>query len=351
MRRLLVNDCLTTIPGTRTFWHDLQEWFGCVFVEGEYSTLVKEADDTLDFFLDDGYAGDEYPQLIIRNATYFGPLKASERVPTISLLQDIAPLDSQMLDVQHQVMRTSRIIVFNSIFTLNKYSVFGTSERRVIPLPVDFSLFEPGNALGLQQALSLPDGCVCWIGAQTPVKGWDTFLGIVRANPDIPFVGVFKDAPPPYAPPNLRMYSRLPHERLVEVIGACRVGLCTSRMESQHLAGIEMGACGLPLVTTPVGAYWKRTDMPGVVVAECGQLTSAVRATLANPGDQQATRAYWQREFDKSVVKAAWEKLVEEVERVGPGTSSPIAPDRGLGAGSGGATEAPQVESTCFGPS
>jgi hypothetical protein len=29
-------------------------------------------------------------------------------------------------------------------------------------------------------------------------------------------------------------------------------------METQHLAGIEMGMCGLPLVTTQTGVYFER---------------------------------------------------------------------------------------------
>jgi len=114
------------------------------------------------------------------------------------------------------------------------------------------------------------------------------------------------------------MFTRLTHDELVKVVGACRVGLCTSRMETQHLAGIEMGACGLFMVAPPVGVYWKREDMPGIVVGEPTpvQYTSALRAALANPGDPQATRSYWQKEFDKPVVKAAWAELIEEIEEV-----------------------------------
>jgi hypothetical protein len=43
MKRLIVNDCLTTIPGTKTFWHDLQEWFGAEFCGGAYEGLADRA--------------------------------------------------------------------------------------------------------------------------------------------------------------------------------------------------------------------------------------------------------------------------------------------------------------------
>ena len=307
MKRLLVNDYLTTIPGTRTFWHDLQDWFDMEFVGGDYGTLAEIAD-----------AQAQDATLIIRNASWFPPMKASDKVPTISLLQDILTEGPQRR-LQDEVMLSTTHVVYNSLFTETRYS--RENNWSIIPLPVDFSLFEPGNAMGLQQALSLPDSCVLWIGASQgaagQVKGYDTFLSIVRTNPDIPFVAVFKDTMPPYCPPNLRMYERVAHEDLVRIIGACRVGLCTSRMESQHLAGIEMGACGLPLVASPVGTYWKRDDMPSVIVGDNATpevYTTALRATLKTPGDPQQIRHYWQRSFDKPMIRHAWTNLINEVE-------------------------------------
>ncbi|MHC4608159.1 MAG: glycosyltransferase, partial [Planctomycetota bacterium] len=190
----------------------------------------------------------------------------------------------------------------------------------VIPLPVDFDVFEPGNPMGLQQALSLPDNCICWIGASVAaageIKGWPTFLQIARLNPDLNFVALFKHAAPPYGPPNMRLLTRLKHSELVKVIGACRVGICTSKIESQHLAGIEMGACGLPMVAPPVGVYWQRDDMPGIVVDEATPeaYATAIRAALGNTGDPQATRSYWEKEFSPDVVRAKWAELIKEVE-------------------------------------
>jgi len=308
VRRLLINDCLSVLQGHRTFWHDLQEWFSAEFAGGDYAKLAENADSAAD-----GAA------LIIRNASYFGPLKASGQVPTISLLQDIFEV-GQPRTTQEHVIASSRRVVFNSAFTASKYP---TEKGCIIPLPVDFRVFTLGNSMGCQQMLSLPDGAVCWVGASQgaagQIKGWDIFLSIVRQNPDIPFVAVFKDAAPESAPPNMRCYARLAQDELAHVIGACRVGLCTSRSESQHLAGIEMGACGLPMVAPQVGIYWKRDDLPGIVVGETtvAAYTTAVRAARRQPGDPQAIRSYWQKEFDREVIKSQWVKLVEETECAG----------------------------------
>ena len=303
MKRLLVNDALTQIEGTKTFWHDLQEWFDMEFLGGDYATLAE-------------VASAHHPFLIIRNASYFGPIQSD--VPTISLLQDIFP-DGESRTMQQKVIESSQAVVYNSMFTHSKYNIDTAHRiREIIPLPIDFSVFEPGNVMGLQTAYALPDGCVCWIGAQSEIKGWDIFLQVVRQNPDISFVAVFKDSIPIQMPPNMRAFHRLPTGELVKAIGACRVGLCTSRMESQHLAGIEMGACGLPMVAPPVGVYYDRKDdFPGFVMKEGTEpqhYATAIRLCMEKQIDRDKVRAYWKEEFDRPVIKAAWTKIVEEVE-------------------------------------
>lgn len=303
MKRILVNDCLTTIPNTYTFWHDLLRWFGCEFIGGSYEELGAKV-----------VAAADNASLIIRNATWFPPIDVT--IPTISLLQDIF-IDGPQRKMQEQVLDQSTLIVFNSDFTAKQYPSYS---GKVIPLPVDFELFLPGNAMGLQQAFSLPENCICWIGASQSaaahVKGLDLFLSIVRQNPDLSFVAIFKDQQLEYPPPNLRMFVRLPQAELAQVIGACRVGLCTSSMESQHLSGIEMGACGLPMIAPPVGIYWQRENMPGTVISKRSVdiYTAALRSALSNPKEPTQIRDYWRREFDKKKIKYAWTKIIAEIE-------------------------------------
>lgn len=315
MRRLLVNDALNQL-GEHTFWNDLQEWFGMDFIGGDYSTLADKASIAISC----GKLEGKPTSLIVRNSSWFPPIKTD--VPTISLLQDIFA-EGPLRKMQEAVLASSRAAVFNSEFTRSKYGVvnkaYGAPEAPIIPLPVDFDMFAPQNAMGCQQMLSLPDGCVCWIGASQGaaghIKGFDIFLSVVRANPDLPFVAVFKDAAPEYVPPNLRTFVRLSHHDLVKVIGACRVGLCTSRTESQHLAGIEMGACGLPMVAPPVGVYWNRA-FPGCLSEPNIQAyTNGIRSVLRDSKlDTRSSRNYWRKEFDKPVIKAAWMKLIDGVE-------------------------------------
>lgn len=319
VRRLLINDQLTCIQGTRTFWHDLQDWFDMEFFGGDYATLSRKATDYVRG-IEEGN-GEQIP-MVIRNASYFDVVSC--KAPTVSLLQDIFPEGSPLRTLQSDVISGSEVTVCNSEFTAQACGVEGKNSR-IIPLPVDFGQFEVGNSMGLQMELGLPDEAVCWIGASqgaaAEVKGFDLFQRIVRSNPDVPFVGVFKDKEP-YQAPNLRTFCRVDHDKLVRIIGACKVGLCTSRVETQHLAGIEMGACGLPLVTTNVGTYWGRDDMPGKVLHDPEDIwmateafTEHMRDALANPVDPQEVRSYWKSEFHRPVIEAQWRELIEEVER------------------------------------
>lgn len=321
VNRLLVNDCLSVLENHRTFWHDLAEWFRPDFYGGDYGTLAEGAAAVLE---------EQGPTTVIRNASYFGPIPAAGN-RTISLLQDIM-LEGKLREMQETVIRHSQAVVFNSRFTQNQYAApVGIAQMlppdgqpklisTVIPLPVDFRTFEPGNAMGLQQSLSLPQGCILWVGAsQGPaaeIKGWDVFLTIVRLNPDLPFVAVFKDAIPEQFPPNLRCFCQVSHEELAKIIGACSVGLCTSRMESQHLAGIEMGACGLPIVVPPVGTYWEREEMPGIIESDFNvpAYSAAVRKLREQQFDAEQIRTYWEREFHPEIVRLQWTALVNKVE-------------------------------------
>lgn len=313
MKRLLVNDMLSALPDHRTFWHLLKDWFDCEFVGGDYDTLPTQAKEAASYF-DLGLSEWIQASVLIRNASYFGPIETP--VPQIALLQDIMP-DGPQRAMQQAVIATCKAVVFNSAFTKSQYGEMG----QVIPLPVDFETFRPGNAMGLQQALGLPAGCTVWVGASQgaagQVKGWDIFQMIVRLNPDLSFVAVFKDAIPDIIPPNLRAYARVTHEELARIIGASAVGLCTSRIESQHLAGIEMGACGLPLVVPPVGTYWQRENMPGIIESDLNvpAYSAAIRKMREQTFDRDLVRDSWRREFHPEVVRLQWTDLVARVEK------------------------------------
>lgn len=240
----LVNDTLTCIPNTKTFWHDLLEWlpnledkcegitpFGILAnkIETQYQTQVK-------------------PDYIIRNATYFRPINIP--VKTVSLLQDLSLSNQEQINV----CNASDVVVFNSPYTQSHYTNKITAKSVMIPLGVDFDKFKPidedfSNDLGI-----LPNS-ILFIGAanQTP-KGFDILMSIIEKT-DYNFCLVMKDGFT-IDNPRVKVFNRIDHDLLVKVMNSCELLVCTSRIETLHLAGVEAAATNLPLVTSNVGIYY-----------------------------------------------------------------------------------------------
>lgn len=299
----LVNDWMTTIEGTVTLWSKLLDWIpglswvgDCDYGELGYRVYLRYCESS------------PKPAYIIRNASYFADLGLP--VPTIALLQDIMPAGSEARACQVEVCREAALTVFNSAYTREKYPELADAPYRIIPLPVDFSLFRPMPGAAHKRF------DVCWIGAASSVKGWDLLCDIVRMS-DLTFLLVMKDKAGGICNPRCEVVRRVPHADLPRLINECRMGLCTSREETQHLAGIEIGGCGLPLATTDVGAYWKRA--PGAWRLCEGFDMRAMNAVALKAREPEAAAeaagiaAYWQAEFGEEACRKAWEEAVEYV--------------------------------------
>lgn len=236
----VVNDVQTCIPGTRTLWHDLAEWLDAEWVgDRPYPMLADYVE---------ARARQDRPSVIIRNGTWFGPINLD--VPTITLIQDIMPEGSYQRGEQVRVARCSNLVVYNSEYTRSQYTELSNVESRTIPLSVDFDLFRP-------KAGAKPLADICWVGAPTWVKGWDLLGEIIRSLPKRTFALILKEHSTGRVPENVQVFTRIPHSELPALYSGCQVGLCTSRQETQHLAGIEMAGCGLPVVAPNIGAYYQ----------------------------------------------------------------------------------------------
>lgn len=290
----LVNDNLTCIPGTKTLWHDLLEWIPDLedMTGFPFPVLADE--------IEQRAVSRQTPDFIIRNATYFRKMNLSCKM--ISLLQDI--VDNSM---QREVLDTSDRIVVNSEYTLSRYPYL-INDRRVtiIPLGIDFNLFHPiEDKEALRSKWGIRGDSVLFIGAVSDVKGWPDLVRIIERDSQLNYVLVLKDENPVHiSTNNYQIFRRLNHKDLVEVINACNVGICTSITETQHLAGIEMGACGLPIVTTNVGSYYNREagDWGCVYKDPLSAIYHMLSLELNNE-----PREYWlQKGFDKERCKNGW---------------------------------------------
>jgi glycosyltransferase involved in cell wall biosynthesis len=243
----LVNDILTCIPGTKTFWHDLLEWLPELEDKCNGYTPYNILPSNIEYDWNNGNKTD----YIIRNASYFREINIP--VKTISLLQDLLPENTEQLSVCNK----SDVVVFNSPYTQAYYLDKINTKTVMIPLGVDFNKFVPTEKT-YNDELGILEDSILFIGASTTnPKGFDIMLEIIEKT-DYNFCLVMKDDFK-IDNPRVKVFNKIDHHMLVKVMNSCQMLVCTSRIETLHLAGVEAAACNLPLVTSNVGIYY---DLP-----------------------------------------------------------------------------------------
>ncbi len=287
----LVNDKLRTIPGTVTFWdHLLASVPGLVDkTTGDYMGLPESIE------------AQPQPDYIIRNAAYFR--KMNVPTPTVSLVQDIILGDFPRASLV-DVCKASQVTVFNSEYTRAAYPELAAVNHKIIPLGSDDFVFYPAESDG-----SIPCHAVMWIGSGHNIKGFDLACYLASNSPR-PWVFVMKDDAD--VPVSSHVFRKITHEQIAAIASSCAVGVCTSREETQHLAGIEMGLCGLPMVTTDVGVYHGRKPGAWGSRVEKNWHEDIEAAALL---DRTAVREYWiDNGFGLDACMNAWRGLVASLE-------------------------------------
>ena len=240
----LINDCLTCIPNTKTFWHNLLDWFPGLVDKTNGYTDYK----ILPSIIEKESLLEGNPNYIIRNCTFFRKLNIETK--TISLLQDYYK------DMPHQidVANSSDVVVFNSPFTYSLYKDRVKSKIEIIPLGVDSDFFNIKQD-NFNKELGILPNSILFVGASTTYpKGFDLMMDIIN-NTDHNFCLVMKDDFK-INHPRVKVFNKVSQDLIVKIYNSCKMILCTSKIETQHLGGIEGAMCGLPIIATNVGVYY-----------------------------------------------------------------------------------------------
>jgi glycosyltransferase involved in cell wall biosynthesis len=298
----LVNDCLTCIPGTKTFWHDLLEWFPCIVDKtNTYTPFDRLAD-----CIESEATKQGVPDFIIRNATFFR--KINLKTKTISFLQDYYP-EWRVHNLQIDVCNNSDVVVFNSPFTESIYKEEIKIRTEVIPIGTDFDLFRPlDNKDELRSKWNIPKDCILFIGSTNNVKGFSIIESLIN-NTNYNFCLVMKDN---YTTErkNVKVFNKVNHQQLVEIINCCVMLICTSVRETLHLSGIEAAACGVPVLTTNVGIYYNRESGKWGTQVSGNNFVDGIKRTFKNI-DTFSPREYFLKEgLDKDGCKRKWGNLL-----------------------------------------
>jgi len=243
------------------------------------------------------------PDYIIRNATYFRRLNIN--VPTISLLQD-ANKTSEQIDVCCH----SDIVVFNSPYTLSLYDAHPFTRTELIPLGVDSDFFKPKFDT---YPRVLPNS-ILFVGASNNFpKGFDIVLDLIL-NTDYNFCLVMKDDFR-ISHERVTVFNKVEHDELKRIYNSCSMLLCTSRIETQHLAGIEAGLCNLPIVTSNVGIYYNKPNGEWGINVKDNNFKAGIDFVMRD--NRFNPRKYWlEQGIDKKTCKEKWIHLIEEITHV-----------------------------------
>lgn len=297
----LVNDTLTCIPGTKTFWHNLLEWIpGLVDQTGGYTQFSE-----IPKVIERKAREDGPPDYIIRNGTFFRKMNINTK--TISLLQDCYTGNQQQI----YVANTSDVVVFNSPFTKTFFDGRITTKMVTIPLGVNSDFFDVGT--DHSKELGILQNSILFVGANNAhPKGFDLMMNIIN-NTNHNFCLVMKDNFS-INHPRVKVFNKITQEQIKKVYNSCKLILCTSRIETQHLVGIEAGFCGLPIITTNVGVYY------GLENGEWGrrantleEFKNEIEYVLNNYNKFDPRNYFLNNGYDTNSCKNKWINLINEI--------------------------------------
>lgn len=295
----LVNDTLTCIPGTKTFWHDLLDNVPGLedktFGHTPYPLLANKIK------LEASMNGN--PDYIIRNATYFEQIQIPTK--TISLLQDVT-----QDPVQLQVCNSSNITVFNSPYTAYLYKYKINSQTVTIPIGIDFDFFKPSQSYA--DELGILPNSILFVGANNNnPKGFYKVLELI-VQTEFNFCLVMKDDFT-IRHPRVKVFNRVDQDTINKIYNSCKVLICTSLVETQHLSGIEAAACNIPIVATNVGVYFdKNNDKWGRKVLD-NDFISNLNFVFDNYDYFEPRKFFLENGYDKKSCMSKWKELIEKL--------------------------------------
>jgi glycosyltransferase involved in cell wall biosynthesis len=297
----LINDCLTCIPNTKTFWHDLLDWFPNLEDKcngyTDYSILAQRIE-----------SFPNRPDYIIRNGSYFRKLNID--VPTFSLIQD-----TMNNSIQTEVINSSTCVVFASKQTYDIYkNRINPKNIRVIEQSSDFNFFKP---IQEKHPEVLPNSIIFIGDSSYEKKGFHRVLNLIENMPDFNFCLVMKDDTniniiPQHNRNRVRIFNKVDRNTVKLLINSCICAICTSGNEEGHFAGIEIGACDIPMVSRPMGCYLNRKeDKTWGLIANDDDFPETIRY-ITNNKQLFSPRKYYSKEYTLERCREKWTNLINE---------------------------------------
>jgi len=308
MNTWIVNDYLTCIPGTKTFWHSLLEIDDTVDKTGTPFNKLAETIEN-----DPGEC-----DLIIRNGTFFRPIERDCK--QIVLVQDLYGYDEK----QYNTVMSSDFVVFNSEYTRSEFlkntemSMLEvvSNKSRVIPIGVNENLFKPmANFRPANDIFQRFKRTGIFVGDYNQTKNTRLFEQVAKENSNLDFIYVSK-ARNQINLPNVRNYPGGVNEQgMLRLYNEADFCIMCSSLETLHLATVEAALCDVPVIGTNTGWFADYfNESAGVRIDGELSVENFSKAIWQVLESSFSPREYMlTTPFTWDSCKASWEKLIEEV--------------------------------------
>jgi glycosyltransferase involved in cell wall biosynthesis len=217
--------------------------------------------------------------------------------------------------MQTEVINSSTCVVFASKQTYNLYKDrINPKNVRVIEQSSDFNFFKP---IPERHPDVLPNSIIFIGDSSHEKKGFHRVLNLIEQMKDFNFCLVMKDNTtidviPPHNRDRVRIFNRVDTNTVRLLINSSVCGICTSGNEEGHFAGIEIGACGIPMVARPMGCYLDRKDdKTWGLIANDEDFPDTIRYVVSNP-QLFNPREYYSKEYTLERCREKWTDLINE---------------------------------------
>ena len=216
---------------------------------------------------------------------------------------------------QTEVINHSTCAVFASKQTYNIYkNRINPKNVRIIEQSSDFNFFKP---ISERHPDVFPNSIIFIGDSSNGKKGFHRVLNLIETMRDFNFCLVMKDDTsindiPQHSRSRVRIFNKVNRDTVRLLINSSVCAICTSGNEEGHFAGIEIGACDIPMVARPMGCYLDRKDDKSWgLISDDENFPETIRYVVNNR-HTFTPREYYSKEYTLERCREKWEDLINE---------------------------------------
>jgi hypothetical protein len=303
----ICNDLTMGTMGERVLWNFLLEG-----LPGSYPLDYKITSSNYKSFPQNAckYIGKyrSSTRVIVQNGTFIK--KISDKLPTIAFVQDDLRSMNRVSIEQEAVLKSSQIVVANSVATAVSYSEL---DPEIIPIGIDSELFRPLNKAKLRKKYNYADSdkIGIFVGDFSLVKGWNEVKSCVLARRDIKWILVTKKDEI-FEAENAIVFNKISQKKLAELLSLSDFFILGSPVETQCLAALEACLCDTPVLMHKVGIF---NEFSSEELAKVGIFSDSLCKNIDRvlSGKFTAREVILKKGFTIANTVWLWRKLVEKL--------------------------------------